>query len=576
MEQGWGLNRKFEAKARLVLALFILLVALSLFRILDLQVTRESEIAEKIKRGFDRIVTINVPLYRGSIKDTNSREFALSVPTLAIYAHPDTSRIRNRDEFIEGLADITGVSEKVIRKRIATGTNKPVKILSRIDRDRREAIRKLIVSTGNSKYIGIQEEYTRFYPNGRTASNTIGFVGVDGRGLEGMEFYLNNYLGGGYSKAFIYVNGGLGKIYLHPLKGMLGEEKDVLLTLDLGVQNILERLRDEIVRKWRPKKVSILLLDLTDGYILGLATYPYFDPNNFQRYPADRLRNFAVTDVFEPGSIMKPFFIGWALDRGYVTTNFWVNTGKGRIKVYDRYVRDSKRLGTIILRDVLVYSSNVGTIKVAEFLTKKDVEELLRAFHMHKRFGIFPGEANPQIPNLDYPANILYSSIGQGIAMNTLNIAVAFGGLATGRVLKPHIVKEVLSSDGKVVYRAETQVWREKVLSERTLRWLRRVLTKVVEKGTGKKARSRYFTIAGKTGTSQKFDLKEGRYSRDRVVTYFAGFFPATSPRFVAVIVVDEPKGRRLYGGEVSAPYFRRLAEQVAFYYGLKPDKLKK
>ena len=576
MEQGWGRSRKFEAKARLVLALFILTLLFSLLRVLDLQVTKESEIAEKIERGFDRIIPIKVPLYRGSIKDTNGRELALSVPTLSIYAHPDTSRLKNREKLIEELSRITGVKAEKIRERINSGTRRPVKILSRIDRTLKERIRKLIVETGNSRYLGIQEEYTRVYPNGSIASNTIGFVGVDGRGLEGMEYLLNKYLGGGYSRALIYVNGGLGKIYLHPLKGMLGEEKDVLLTLDVGVQNILEKLRNDIVRRWRPKRVSILLLDLSNGYILGLATYPYFDPNRFTRYPPEKRRNFAITDVFEPGSIMKPFFIAWALEKGYITTNFWVNTGKGRVKVYDRYVRDPERLGTIILRDVLVYSSNIGTIEVAKHLKKEDVEELLEAFHMHKRFGIFPGEANPQIPDFDYPANILYSSIGQGIALNTLNIAVAFGGLATGRVLIPHIVKEIVSSDGKVVYRAEPKVWRERVLSAKTLRWLHRTLTKVVEYGTGKKARSRYFTIAGKTGTSQKFDFKLGRYSRDKVVTYFAGFFPATDPKFVAVIVVDEPKGRKLYGGEVSAPYFRKLAEQVAFYYGLKPDKRKK
>ncbi|EDP75552.1 penicillin-binding protein 2 [Hydrogenivirga sp. 128-5-R1-1] len=576
MEQGWGFSRKFEAKARLVLVLFFLSVGFSLLRIIDLQVTKESEVAERIEKSFDRIIPIKVPLYRGSIKDTNGRELALSVPTLSIYAHPDTSRLNNRGRLIEGLSKLTGLPERLIKKKVSSGTKKPVKILSRIDRRLKEEIRKLIRETGNTRYLGIQEEYTRLYPNGTIASNTVGFVGVDGKGLEGMEYRLNEYLGGGYSKALIYMNGGLGKIYLHPLKGMLGEEKDVYLTLDIGVQNILEKLRDDIVRKWRPKKVSILLLDLSQGHILGIATYPYFDPNNFQKYSPDKLRNFAVTDAFEPGSIMKPFFVAWALEKGYITTNFWVNTGKGRVKVYDRYVRDTKRLGTIILRDVLVHSSNIGTIEVAKHLKKEDVEELLESFHMHKRFGIFPGEANPQIPDFNYPANILYSSIGQGIAMNTLNIAVAFGGLATGRVLKPHIVKNVVSSEGEIVYEAETEAWRERVLSEKTLRWLRRALMKVVEKGTGKKARSRYFTIAGKTGTSQKFDVSQGRYSRDKVVTYFAGFFPATDPRFVAVIVVDEPRGKKLYGGEVSAPYFRKLAEQVAFYYGLKPDKLKK
>jgi len=227
------------------------------------------------------------------------------------------------------------------------------------------------------------------------------------------------------------------------------------------------------VKRWKPQKVSIILLDLSNGYILGLTTYPYFDPNRFSKYKPEQRRNFAVTDVFEPGSIMKPFFVGYALDKGYLSPRFRVDTGKGRIKVYDRYVRDIRSLGKISLREVLIHSSNVGTIKIASYLSKMDVEDLLKRFHMDRRFGIFPGEANPQIPDLDYPANILYSSIGQGIAMNTLNIAVAFGGLATGRIFKPHIVKEIVSSEGKVVYRAKMEVLRDKVFSERTLRWLR-------------------------------------------------------------------------------------------------------
>ncbi len=570
------LGRKFERKVYLVFYLFALSLLLSLVRILDLQVTKESEVAKKIERDFDRVVPVRIPLYRGSIKDRNGKDLALSVPALTVYVHPNTKLIKSRETFIRRLSSITGVPVREIEKNMESGKDRPVRLVSGVDRDLEREIKKLIRETGNSRYVGVQEEYKRIYPNGSMASSVVGFVGVDGTGLEGMEYKLNEYLGGGFSRALLYINGGLGKVFLHPLKGLLGEEKDVLLTLDTGVQSIIERIRDEIVRMWKPERVSILVLDLEDGSVLGLANYPHFDPNRFWAYPPQTRRNFAVTDTFEPGSIMKPLFIGWALDKGYVTTNFWVNTGKGRIKVYDRYVRDIKRLGTITLKDVLVRSSNVGTIKVASFLKKKDVEELLETFHMHRRFDIFPGETNPKIPNLDYPANILYSSIGQGIAMNTLNIAVAFGGLATNRVLKPHIVKEVVSSDGKVVYLAKREVWREKVFSEKTYRWLKQVLTLVVEEGTGRKARSKYFTIAGKTGTSQKWDPKEGRYSRDRVVTYFAGFFPASDPRFVAVIVVDEPKGRELYGGEVSAPYFRKLVEQVAFYYGLKPDKVEK
>lgn len=575
MGPSWEGRRKFVSKLNLILFSFLLALLVVSLRILDLQVTIGSDIAREIKDRFDRIYPIRIPLYRGSIKDQIGREIALSVPTLSVYVHPDPELIKKKEDFIRGLASISGVSEKLLWKRIKEGKGKPLKILSGLDISLKEELKDLIKKTENSRYVGLQEEYVRIYPNRTIASNTVGFVGVDGTGLEGMEYLLNAHLGGGFATALMYLNGGLGKIYLHPLAGLLGKERDVLLTLDLSVQSIIERIRDEIVKKWRPKKVSILVMDLSNGYIVGLATYPYFDPNRFGDYSPEKRRNFAVTDVFEPGSIMKPFFVGMALEKGYVSTKTIVDTGKGRIKVFDRHVRDIKRLGRIRLKDVLVQSSNVGTIKVASHLRKEDVEELLKRFHLDRKFGVFPGEANPQIPDFNYPANLLYSAIGQGIAFNTLNIAVAFGGLATGKILKPHIVKEIVSAEGKVVYRAEREIIGEKTFSDRTLRWIRGALTEVVERGTGKRAKSKYFTIAGKTGTSQKFDFKTGKYSKDKVVTYFAGFFPASDPRFVAVIVVDEPRGKYLYGGVVSAPYFKKLAEQIAFYYGLKPDKVK-
>jgi len=385
---------------------------------------------------------------------------------------------------------------------------------------------------------------------------------------------LNDYLGGGSTTALVYVNKGLGNIFLNPLQGALGEEKDVLLTIDIGVQSIAERIRDDIVRKWKPKKVSILLMRISDGHILALTTYPYFDPNRFRRYAPEKRRNYVVTDIFEPGSVMKPFFIAWALEKGYVSPNTYIDTGKGSIDVYGRRIGDIKALGKISLREVLIRSSNVGAVKVAKHLSKKDVEHILRLFHLDNRFGIFPGEAKPKISDLSLPANILYTAIGQGLALNTLNLVVAFGALASGEVVQPQIIKEVLDIKGKIVFSSQRVVLRRDVLSERTLNWVREALTLVVEKGTGKRARSRYVSIAGKTGTAQKFDFRRGEYSKEKVVTSFVGFFPAENPRFVGAIVVDEPKGKNLYGGVVSAPYFKELAEQVIFYYGLKPDKL--
>ena len=569
------LRRKFERKLGLVFLLFVVSLFLSGVRALDLQITKESEAAKKIEESFSRTYIVKIPLYRGSLRDRNGKELALSVPTLTLYAHPNTRLIRNRRAFLQRLSSLSGVSVSVLEDRLREGQDRPITILTGLARDLEDELLRLIRETKNTRFIGVQRSYRRLYPNGSLASNLLGFVGTDGVGLEGMEYKLNDYLGGGHTQAILYFGGELGTVYLKPAGGLPGDEHDVYLTLDVGVQSILEAVRDDIVKRWKPKRVSILLMDVRTGEILGLATYPYFDPNTFYKYPPQSRRNFAVTDVFEPGSIMKPFFVGYALEKGYVSAGSVVDTGDGRIRVHDRYVRDPKRFSRLRLEDVLVHSSNVGTIKVASFLSRKEAEDLLRRFHLHARFGVFPGEAAPKLPDFRYPANILYSSIGQGIAMNSINIAVAFGALATGDVVKPKVVKEILSPDGKKAYSMEVEVLKKDVFSKKTIRWLREALTKVVERGTGRRARSKFFTIAGKTGTSQKFDPALGRYSREKVVTYFAGFFPATKPRFVGVIVVDEPKGKRLFGGEVCAPYFKKIVELVAFYYGLKPDKVK-
>jgi cell division protein FtsI (penicillin-binding protein 3) len=565
-------ERKFRRKGYLLLTAFLLLFALPILTIFRYQSFPQDKLIKALKERFPRVDEIEVFEYRGSIRDRIGRELALSVPTLSVFAKP-VEKVRNADKLAERLSLLTGVEESKIRRRLRTKGYSV--LLKRVDNSLKGEILRVIRETNNTELVGIQEGYSRLYAYNTLASNLIGFIGDEGKGLEGLEYKFDNLLGGGVSRLLIYRSKSLGIISLKPIRiEDLEQAHDVEITIDVGLQSILEDIRDKIVSRWKPKKVSILLIDIRKGDILGLATYPYYDPNRFSDYPAESRRNYVVTDLFEPGSVMKPFFVAYALDRGKVSPWTKINTGKGRTKVYGRWVRDYKPLGKLSLREVIVKSSNVGTIEVAKRLSKQEVRDMIERFHLHKTFGILPGEAKPKIPDFTYPANILYSSIGQGIAFNTLHITTAFGALATGYVVKPRILRKVIIS-GKAEREEikRTEILRKEVLSDKTLRWIRKSLIQVVERGTGKRARSKFFTIAGKTGTSQKFDFKLGRYSRDKVVAYFIGFFPATNPRFVAAIVVDEPKGKRAYGGTVAAPYFRELVERTAFYTGLKPDK---
>lgn len=538
---------------------FLLLIGVVIItgRFFYIQLIGREGYVEKVVEKFPKASVVKLSTPRGSIKDRNGNDLAISIPTISIYAFPQL--VENKEELIRRLSAIPEIKERDLLEKL-NSDKKFVWLARHLDKAYAPYIKGAIKDTNNVKAVGLQEEYKRLYPHGSLAGNLLGFVGMDGEGLEGVEYMFNKDLKGKEIKAVLY----LGKLAIGPITEDM-ETKEIKLTIDLGVQTILEDIRDKIVKQWNPDRVGILVIDTKSGEILGLANYPTYDPNNYQKYSPFHRRNFVATDLFEPGSVMKPFFIGQALQKGYVRPGMWIDTEGGKIEVFGRYVKDVKPSGTLTLEQVLIKSSNVGTIKVARYLSKRDVEEILDKIYMKDKFDVLPREVKPKLPNFNYPANILYASIGQGMASNLLNLCVSFNALATNRVIKPKILLE-----------EKGQVLRENIFSPQVFRWLQENLRKVVEEGTAKMARSDYFSIAGKTGTSQKFDFSTGRYSREKVVAYFIGYFPATNPRFVAGIMVDNPRGPNPYGGTVSAPYFKELVERVAFYYRLEPDKLSK
>ncbi len=576
-------SRIFNRKLLIIVSGFLTAFLIIVIRLFYLQIICDEECiknitAERIPYEVNKIVS--VPKYRGSIKDAEGNILVISVPSVSVYARPKACQKveeKSKRVFIKEFSRLTGISPKLIRKYInsekthvwiARGLYKNVEKLKRnLDR--------LLKETGMSICIGYIDDFKRRYIYGRLASNLIGHVNTDGRGIEGIEKMYDEYLGGGIKQVYISYSRSLGRFVTEPIfdTGSLLNIKDVMLTINLSAQKVAEEIKREIVKRWNPKKVIIVAMDINKGDIVAIANYPDYNPNFYQRFRASRKRNFAVTDLFEPGSTMKPFFISYALWKGYVDENITVNTGKGVTEVFGRRVRDPKRLGTISLQEIIIHSSNVGAIEIARRLSKKDAENIIRLFHLDKPFGSLIGEAKPKIPDFSYPANILYASIGQGLSFNTLNLVVAFGALATGKIVKPRIVKSIVDSTGKVIKEEETEIIKDGILDQKTRKWIMDALIKVVEEGTGKKAKSSYFYIAGKTGTAQKFDFALNRYSRERVTTFFVGIFPATNPRFVAAIVVDEPKGNNLYGGTVCAPYFKKLVESLAFFYQLEPDK---
>jgi Cell division protein FtsI/penicillin-binding protein 2 len=555
-------NTVKNAKIYLIAFLVFLGFLVVIIRYTYIQLFGRTAYIERIVEKFPKAVVEKVPVYRGAIKDRKGVELAISMPTFSIFAFP--KHVQNKEELARRLSAILDQREEEILKKLDTDS-KFVWLARNIDKEYINYVRGVIRDTQNQNAVGIQEDYKRVYPHGHLAGNLIGFVGADGRGLEGIEYMFDNKLHSkGAKKVFLYSPKG-GKLVLN-----LEEEErdyktqDLQLTIDFGVQAILEDIKEKIVKDWSPRRIAIIVIDLQTGDILGLANYPHYDPNHYQRTRPENRRNYAVTDPFEPGSVMKPFFIGQALEKGYIGFNYSVDAEGGRVEFFGRTIRDVHPYRVLSLDQVLIKSSNVGTAKIARFLSKKDVEELFEKIHFKSTFGVLPGEAKPKLPNLNYPANIIYASIGQGLSVNLLNLCVAFGGLATNKIIQPRIVYEP---------NQPPKVLRDKLFSDKVLNWLHKNLIKVVEEGTATQAKSQYFTIAGKTGTAQKFDFRTGKYSMEKVVAYFVGYFPATNPKYVAGIMVDEPKGRA-FGGTAAAPYFKELVERVAFYERLEPDRL--
>ncbi|MFN3871170.1 MAG: peptidoglycan D,D-transpeptidase FtsI family protein, partial [Aquificaceae bacterium] len=469
--------RSNNLKIILLTFLFSLGVLLVLGRFFYIQIIGKEKYVEKVAERFPKASVVKLSTARGYIKDRNGNDLAISIPTISVYAFPHL--VENKEELARRLSALPGISERDILKSL-NSDKKFVWLIRYLDKSYLAYVRGVIKDTENLKSVGIQEEYKRFYPHGTLAANLLGFVGKDGNGLEGVEYMLDQALKGKEIKGIFY----LGRLAISPLLEEEIEPKEIRLTIDLGIQTILEDLRDKIVREWRPDRVGILVMDAHTGEILGLANYPTYDPNNYQKYPASKRRNFVATDLFEPGSVMKPFFIGQALEKKYIRPGVWIDTEGGKIEIYNRVIRDVKPSKALTLEKVLIESSNVGTIKVAKYLSKRDVEELMEKIHMTDKFGILPGEAKPRLPNFNFPANILYTSIGQGMASNLLNLCVSFNAFATNKIVKP-----------KILVNEHTQVLKEEVYSPKVLSWLQTNLRKVVEEGTAKPAKSDYFTI---------------------------------------------------------------------------------
>jgi cell division protein FtsI (penicillin-binding protein 3) len=556
---------------RRLLQLFAFLAAwgvITVARLAQIQLARHDDYVARAQRQQERTLALS-PL-RGSILDGRGRVLAESVAAVSIYADPQA--ITDRRSIARQLANVAAIAlppEEIEEKLASSGGF--VWIARQLPLEAGEAIKALRLPG-----IYLLDEHRRTYPKSTLAANVIGYVGVDGEGLGGIEHLFDPQVRGRAGKVTLLRDARRG-MYL--LKGGEGSNRaidgdSVVVTIDSVVQFIAERALSKAVAQWHAAGGSVIVMNPNDGAILAMASVPTFDPNRFGDYPPITWRNRNVQEIYEPGSTFKVVTASAGLEEGIVTPSQILDCGNGAIQIGNVEVHEhgGVRYGMMTFEDVMVHSSNVGAIRVGLALGQNRFYRYIRRFGFGERTGVqLPGETAGLLRRTERWSQLSNAeiSIGQEIGVTPLQMATAFAIIANGGVrVAPRIVDRVIDARGNIVERPE-QSPSVRVISEKTAAVLNEILKAVVARGTGQRAGLAEHIVAGKTGTAQK--AVRGGYALDRFVASFAGYVPADRPRLVIVVVIDEPKNGE-YGGTIAAPLFQEIAEPALRYLGVPPS----
>ncbi len=501
--------------------------------------------------------TIAVAAHRGMITDRNGEPLAISTPVDSVWANP--GEMQASDGQWLALGRLLGLDAGYLRERVASRAGREFVYLKR--RLNPEVAREVMAL--GIPGVSLQREYRRFYPAGEVAAHVVGFTNIDDVGQEGLELAYDEWLRGTPGRKRV-LKDRLGRIVenvervAEPAPG-----KDLKLSLDLRLQYLAYRELKTAVRLHKARSGSAVILDAATGEVLAMVNQPSYNPNSPSRPGGGQYRNRAVTDVFEPGSTVKPLTVAAALEAGKYRPDTIIETAPGRFRVGRNMIRDSANYGAIDVTTVIQKSSNVGASKIALSL---DPEQL---WGMFSRVGFgsvtgssFPGEAGGKLSDYMGWHEIEQATIsfGYGLAVTTLQLARAYAVLADHGRLKPASLFPVTDA-----------VRAEQVLSPGVAAQVVSMMESVVtRRGTGLLAHVRGYRVAGKTGTVQK--TGRGGYSDERYIALFVGMAPASDPRLVMAVVVDEPRGEEYYGGRVAAPVFSSVMTGALRLLGVPPD----
>ncbi len=535
-------------------AVFLVIIC----RIVYLQIFIGANLSEKAAEQYESVIRVTGK--RGSIFDAKNKELAISIKEKSICAYPKL--IKDKSFAASNLAEILNLKKKDIYNKL-TSDRKFVWIQRQVSSEQADKIEKLKISG-----IDFIQEFTRFYPGKTIAAQVIGLSGLNSNGLEGLEFFYDDYLKGSLKETTIKKDG-RGKWFepFEYFKDFSG--CNIFLTIDTNIQYTAEKYLKKAVDEYGAKAGIAVVMDPFTGAILAFANYPFFNPNFYSKYDRIFWRNRIVTDAFEPGSVMKMFLAAIAIDSGKCNKNSLFFCENGSYKINDNiFIRDAYPKEWLSLSQIIKYSNNIGAAKISEAIGGETLYNGLKNFGFGEKTDIdFPGETSGILRYYKEWTRFDACTIafGQGMSASGIQLAAAASAIVNGGFfMKPYIVKKIVGRDGSVVKENFPRSIRRAISSE-TAKIMKNILQRVTEKdGTGSLAAIDDYTVCGKTGTAQKAS-NQGGYEKGKYVASFLGFVISEKPEFTILVSLDEPK-KNYYGGIIAAPVFKEIAEDALTY----------
>lgn len=533
-----------------------------LLRMVDIMLVNHDRFLAKAQ--YQQLRKKAVPVKRGIIYDRRGRELAINLDTESIFCDP--SEISTPEKAASALSAALNTPPHAILTKLS-GEGRFNWIERKQNPELGSRISKLKI-----RGIGTISEPMRSYPKGRLASQILGFVDIDNNGLEGIERQYEKFLAARPEHVKVHRDARGNMLSDGMMKELKGN--NIVLTIDEGLQYILEKNLNEAVTHWRAAAATAIIMSPATGEILAMSSLPDYDPNDASGSKPEQRRNRALTDLYEPGSTFKIVAAAAALDEKAVTTSTRFDCSSGYIEVGGKRIKDAHRHGVLSFKEVIQKSSNVGTIKIAQKLGKDKVYEYIKKFGFGEKTGIdIAGEISGLVraPHKWSGMSIGAIAIGQEVGVTPLQVLRAYAAIANGGYLvTPHVVSEIRTPEGGLVHKTTPQS--KKIISDSTVETFREILKTVTQEGgTALEAAVDGNSVAGKTGTAQIIDPRTKRYSKDRYIGSFVGFVPADNPKLAMIVVINEPKGK-IYGGAVAGPVFRKTANEALSYLSVPRD----